>query len=288
VSIFRITMGFTGNNQGWSEYHAANVSAATPRALIPLATALCQKRAQFLGAPYSIFGFRIQNYVGADGNLSKGSWFQKGIFQTTHPSVTGAAEPGDVAAIGIGSNPANQFPARFFMGAPPDAAVDLGGQIQPGKGGFGTDCMQDYFNFLTAPVVQGAQFGWLVSGTPVDNEIVSITQNTDGQLVILFTAAVGLPGKHSVYYPARIRGVNNGRSPCNGQCLVTVTGANTVTTKEVIAFSANQVGGFCKIYQQQKSFAQYVNIDINFLVGNHRRGRPFDTSRGRAPARVRG
>lgn len=288
MPIYRITMGFTGRTQGWSEYHMLKTTETVSQNLEPLVTQLCQKRAQFLGAPYSIFGFRIAAYLNDDGTKApRQSWFKRKSFTTSHPSSTGNAEPTDVAIIGIGTNPANVGISRFWMGAPPDGAVDNGGQVIPGNNQLGND-VNGYFGLLLNTGVTGVQFGWGVSGTGVDNQILKITQNANGTVSFQFTAPVNLPVAHTTFYPARIRQVNEGRSPLNGQSLVTVTAADTVTTKEIIAFNLAQAGGFVKIYPQNRQFAQYLNLSTNEIVGNHRRGRPFDISVGRAPRRVRG
>lgn len=288
MPVDKVTMFFVGRNQGWSEYHMLNTQSTIPRDNQALVTALCQKRAQFLGAPYSILGFRIAAYLNNDTTrANRQSWLVLQNFVSGHPSTTGNAEPADVALLGVGVNNAFEGVSRFFMGAPPDAAVDNGGLVNPGAAGLGTD-VGNYFAFLLNPGVQGASFGWGVSGTPADNQIKAITQVADGRVSIQFTAAVALPQVHSTFYPARIRQVNQGKSPLNGQCLVQVTATDTVTTKEIIGFSTDQTGGFCKIYPQLRQFAPYVALVFQNVVGNHRRGRPFGSSRGRAATRVRG
>jgi hypothetical protein len=96
-----------------------------------------------------------------------------------------------------------------------------------------------------------------------------------------------LPAKLAPFMPALVRGINNGRSPLNGPVLVQVKDATHFETKEKIAFAVDQIGGFIKVYNGVRLFLPYSALDFDGTVGNHKRGRPFASSRGRAPRRIR-
>jgi hypothetical protein len=282
MPVYRVLLGFAGNNQGWSETHQLRTTEVTPRNLRPLLTSWAQKRADFLGSPYVVNAFRASAYANDDGTrATRNSYFIKQQFSTSHASLTRGAEPGDVALIARGNSTGIGTQNTTFLGAPPDFAVDNGGVVSLGNANLGTD-LTAYYDFLVAN-----GFGWGLSGTPADNQIMSVTQNIDATVSFKFTAPVNLPTVHTTYYPIRVRSINNGHSPLNGAWTGTVIASDTIRTKEKLAFATDQVGGFVKIYQAVRSFVPYVQIDTELLVGNHKRGRPFGSSRGRAPTRVR-
>jgi len=283
MPIYRALLGFAGNNQGWTEIHQLRSTETRPRLLKSLMQSMAQKRADFLGTPYAVNAFRVSAYLNDDGTRApRASFFIRQTFTTSTPPSSKPAEPGDVALIARGTTTDKGNQNTTFWGAPPDAAVDRGGNVILGNANLQTDT-DNYIGFLIAN-----GFGWGESGAPADNEIKTITQNIDGTVTFQFKANVLLPAQHTIYYPARVRGINKGHSPLCGACNVTVIDADKVRTQEVIAFSTSQVGGFVKIYPQLRQFLPYFAIDVELIVGNHKRGRPFGSTRGRAPARVRG
>lgn len=279
--IFRFTVGFSGRSQGWSEIYYIDNAATSPRLLVSLFQAFAQKRADFLGSPYQIVFGRISQYSTAPGiRAPRKSFPVKQVFSSSHPSLTRGAEPADVSLDALFSNGVASFGAIVKMGAPPDDAVDNGGIVDLGKANLGTDLD----NFTAFVIANG--FGWNSVGGNYDNEIDSLTQTTDGRVSIKLKAPQSFPPVATTWYPARIRGLNQGKSILNRQVLVTQTALDTVETKERIAFQLPQVGGAIKLYNQIGTFQAADAVDVALEVGNHRRGRPFGTSPGRRSKQV--
>ena len=62
----------------------------------------------------------------------------------------------------------------------------------------------------------------------------------------------------------------------------------TVITRDQIGFARAQSGGSIRFYKQVSPFVNYERIVLNEQAGKHSRGRPFGSTPGRAPKRVRG
>lgn len=288
MPIYNVTFGFRGNGQGWSETHACRASSTNPQDLALSAISIAQKRVTFLGREFSIVAIRISKYSNDDGTArEKGVFPIKQIFTNPVQTVTMAAEPSNVAVIGIGfSNPtlSAQFPAntnRTFCGAPPDPSVSDGGIVDPAKSNLGTN-----FNQWAAALATNS-YGWLASKSLVDLEISSIDQLPNGK-VELTTIGNVAPAALNGLYPARIRKVNNGSSPLNGPVIIRVTGAATVVTTEVIGLALAQQGGAIRIYSRISPFVPFAGLTLDLESAKHKRGRPFGSEPGRAKKRVRG
>lgn len=288
--IYRVTFGFDGLGVGWSETHACRNSSPNPVDVSPFAIAVAQKRVTFLGREFAINAIRISRYSD-DGAVTK----QRGVFpikqRFTNPiqTVAQAAEPAAVALLARGSTAAQLAPPAFvanvnqtFLGAPPDDAVNNGGDVDLGKAQLG----QNFIQWATAMVQPANPFGWLVSSTIANVDIISLSQNANGTVEIVTAPVVALTIGQT--YTARIRRVNAGVSPMNGQVIVKYTAAGTFVTQEVIGLALAQQGGAMRIYAQISPFAAYANITPELSVGKHKRGRPFGFTPGRARRRIRG
>lgn len=288
--IFDCVFGFEGQGKGWSESHACISSFETPEEVLPTAIAVADKRVTFLGREFSINCVRVSAYSDDGGTMRK-----KGVASDfkirTNPIQTAvmAAEPVQVGLIAIGKTGAQLAPpayiantSRTTLGAPPDVAVDNAGQVDWGKASLQANVQQ-----WAAALVNG-RFGWLLSETAVDLEISSIDQLGNGKIEITTIGNVSPPLAINGVYNARIRQVNGGSSPLNGQLIVRVTAAGTVLTRQPIGIALAQTGGAIRIYRKIKPFARYRAIEFKDVTGNHQRGLPFGATRGRARKRVRG
>lgn len=284
MPIYRFTMGFAGLNQGWSETHQWNATATRATDLIVAAQTICQKRANLLGSPFFIVAFRISKYLDgpAGPRSARAVAFVKQRFSKSSSSGTGPAEPADVALIMRGStNPGDQV-NQTFLGAPSDAAVSDGGAVDTGMGNLGAN-----FNAYAQALI-AAQFGWGISTTEKDLQINGVTSLANGRVEITVPAGtfVGpFPGK---FVPGRIRQVNAGHSPLNGQVIVQPTAADKLVTREVIGLALDQEGGFIRVYSGFRPYVPYTALTLELEVGNHKRGRPFGSPAGRQKNRVRG
>jgi hypothetical protein len=277
-------MGFAGNGQGWSETHMLSNTALKPGLLVPLMQQVCQKRANFLGSPYAITAFRISKYLNDDDTRAQRSVaFVKQTFTAPAGGSTGEAEPADVALIMRGETDQLPNTNQTWLGAPPDEAVTNGGKVNTGRAQLGTNWNQ------YAALLISNRFGWGISEVADDLNITGIVQdNTTGRPIITVAGNQWVAPFPGPWYPARARRINGGRSPLNGQLIVQPIAANEVQTREVIGLGLLQSGGFLKVYINTRPFVPYTNLTLELEVGNHKRGRPFGSPRGRAPARVRG
>jgi hypothetical protein len=291
VVIYRLTFGFAGQNQWWAEVHAWQSPITDPTLLLPTMQDLAQKRANFLGAPFQVVAVRVSKFSddGATTRL-KGSRLLKQTFSSSTPGLTGDAEPGNVALIVRGTpNVTNPALAPYagnqnttWHGAPPDLAVNFGGVVNLGAAGLGA-ALGSYFNAM-----QQANTGWLAVTRTDDVPITSIVSLGDGTLEITLTRAPVPPAVVNKQINVRVRRVNNGRSPVNGPLIGMFTAATVFRTLDVIGIGLAQVGGFMRIYAPIPTFLPYGGFLTELITGEHKRGRPFGSPRGRAPARVRG
>lgn len=288
--IYRVTFGFRGNGQGWSESHACKNASESPQALSATALFIAQKRAAFLGREYEINVIRISRYSNDDATArARGTFLVKQIIKNPIQTVAQAAEPAVVALIGRGTTAAGIAPPAFvanqnrtFLGAPPDDAVTNGGVVDPGKSGLGANFAQ------WADALINASYGWLLSATIADVNIGTISQEPNGTVSIT-TANLGeAPLVVGQTYPARARRVNAGVSPLNGQLLVRYLGGNEFVTQQVIGLALAQEGGSLRVYQRVQPFAQFATMTLELETGKHQRGRPFGSTPGRARRRIRG
>jgi hypothetical protein len=290
MPVYQITFGLDGMGVGWSETHAAKSASEAPADVGPAALLVAQKRVTFLGREFAINSIRISRYSD-DGATVR----NRGVFlikqRLTNPVQTAiaAAEPASVALIGAGSTSVALAPAGFaanvnrtFLGAPPDAAVDNAGVVDPGKAGLGAAFAQ-WVSALSA-----GNFGWLASATVLNTDIATISQNVNGTVEIVLAQAGFAPLVAGQLYQARIRRVNAGVSPMNGQVIVRATAPNILTTQEIIGLALAQAGGSIRVYQKIKPFIPYLTVVLEGEVGKHKRGRPFGFTPGRARRRIRG
>jgi hypothetical protein len=251
---------------------------------------LAQKRADLLGNPFSIIGYRVSTYLtGVGGTLVKHSVKSlKSTWVQSPQSGTGDAEPGPVCLNLVGDTAPGTQTNISQLGAPSDAAVNLGGAVVLGAGNLQNN-LNAYTSFLIQPVV-GSVFGWGLSVSPaVSPQIVSIVPDA-GKGTVVFTLPAGTfaAPTFGTKIQVRVSGVNSGVSPLNGQWTVVPSNATTCETVEIIGLARDQIGGQMRVYQLIRPFTPYVALNVQGIVGNHKRGRPFGSPRGRAPKRVRG
>lgn len=289
--IYRITFGFAGKNQGWAETWACKNSSANPVDLLPLVGDAAQKRANFLGSPYRLVGLRIAKfYDDVNNRRARGSIFNKVNYAAVNPTAVGPAEPADVAVLVRGTlnvlDPAlAEYAGRsnqHFLGAPPDGAVSDGGDVDTGKNLLGTG-LGAYFSLLTAN-----GFGWLAVTQTMNAQIGSFTQNPDGTVTITMQQDRTDGAPNYTQIPIRVRAVNRGQSPMNGALLGYWTGTKTFVTREIIGIPTPQVGGWLRTYRAVPQFVPMTGYLVENVVADHKRGRPFGSSRGRQKARARG
>lgn len=287
--IFRIVFGFSGMGQGWAETHAFLNAAPNPKDHLPTMLDIANKRAQMLGREFSIIAIRIARYATDAGVRARGAFLKRTDIRNSVGTVAAAAEPAQVAYIVRGSaepsilNPAfdaNQN--QTFLGAPLDDTVNNAGVVDTGRSGL----LASFLSWRSAML--STTMGWLASDTIANMPIDAITQNLNGTVKITTVDAFPAGIVIGQSYKARARQINEGVSPLNGELILRATAAKEFTTREVIGLGLAQAGGFVRVYRQVQPFVDYGDLDLNAVVGKHKRGRPFGSTPGRARRRVRG
>jgi len=286
--IYRITFGFTGAGVGWSENHAMLNATTNPTTLFPTLADIAAKRVQMLGNEFSIVAIRVSKYATDAGVRVRGVTPLKRTFSNSNTGATGRAEPANVALLVRGYAEPSQLAPQFddnskqiWLGAPLDISVDAAGHVFEDKGGLGAA----FASWRAAMLA--TTMGWLADEIILDAPILSIAQVANGRVALTFAADVLAPigtGK----FRANIREVNGGHSPLKGALIVTKTSDTVLTTTEVIGIPTPQTPGAIKVYKQVKTFVDYGELLLADTTGKHKRGRPFGSTPGRLPARVRG
>ncbi len=296
--IYRITYEFEGFGIGWSETHAAKSSEQNPRLLQAAVAQVAQKRAEFLGFPFSIKAVRIAKYYDeATLTRARGTFLLKQKITPQDPTLVGSAEPGNVALIMRGftlqTDPDtviyNGNQNTTWAGGPPDGAVVRGGEVRLANNGLGA-AYRSWEAAMVSTTQAGVtvQHGWLAAARVVDTKITSIMQNDDGTVRIVTAdniippLAVNQPGH------VRIRRVNTGRSPMNRALIVYPVNATSADTYEVIGIPTPQIGGRLRAYRTLPVFLNYAGLIMELTTGKHKRGRVPGSTPGRLPTIIRG
>lgn len=286
--IYRVTFGFEGKGQGWSETHAMINANRSPEVLEPTLADIASKRAQFLGNQFSINAIRISRYSEDNGPRIRGVHPIKGTWRTSVTGEAGEAEPAAVALLCRGISLDSQVQPKFdantnqtFLGAPFDRSVDTGGQVYPGRGG-----LQAAFGSWRQAMLN-ASMGWLASDTILQADIATITEGVNGIATFTTIQAISPPLADDGVYKVRIKGVNGGVSPLNGEMIIRVTGTSTFVSRYPIGWSLAQIGGSVRFYANISPFIQYGDLRLVLEAANHKRGRPFGSKPGRRRKRVR-
>ena len=287
--IYRITFGFAGKGQGWGETHAMISNFNNPRDTMPALKDIASKRAQMLGREFEIVAIRVARYATEGGVRQRGVYLEKGSWKNQFSTEGYGAEPAAVALLAKGyavqSQTQPQFNANIsqtFLGAPIDECVDNGGKVYEGKRSLGAN----FASWRGAMIA--ANLGWLAADTILDVPILTIAQNANGTVrltmppLLVPTLTVGQA------YRARVRQVNSGVSPLNGEIVLRVFSETQLDTLEVIGLGLMQSGGFVRVYRQVQPFIGYSDLVLQGVAAKHKRGRPFGSSPGRARKRVRG
>lgn len=287
--IYRILFGFSGMGVGWAETHAMLNASNNPKDLMPTLSDIAYKRAQMLGREFAIVAIRASRYSTDAGVRARGSFLLKQRFVNAVSSASAAAEPSNVALQVRGAAEPSILQPEFdantnqtFLGAPLDICVDNAGVVDPGKGGLGAAFASWRAAMLSTTI------GWLALKSVVNSDLVSSVQNANGTVTFSTVDATVPPLVVGQRYKARIRDVNQGVSPLNGEIIV-VAGANkTLVSREVIGIPTPQTGGAIRVYQAVQPFVDYGDLTLSGTTAKHKRGRPFGSTPGRARRRVRG
>lgn len=287
--IYRITFGFSGQGVGWSETHAMLNGTNNPRDLYPTLADIAQKRAMMLGREFAITAIRISRYATDAGVRARGVYLSKTRFTNSIQTADARAEPAEVALLVRGSAEPSVLQPQFdanqnqsFLGGPLDICVDNAGVVDQGKGGLGAAFAAWKSAMLNTTI------GWLANETIAQAAIEDITQNANGTVTFTVNAADIAGLTTGAVYKIRVRGVNQGVSPLNIEMQARKATVTTLVTQRVIGIPTPQVGGTLRAYKIIQPFVDYGDLQLAAEVGNHKRGRPFGSTPGRARRRILG
>lgn len=294
MPVYRCLWNFVGNGEGWTESHFLKTTQQTPKACLSSCQAVARNRVQFLGTPFFINAIRISAYANDDGTKARrASFLQKQVFMQTGSAAQFPAEPSVVALQVRGFPDITVAPVQFWgnenstlCGGPQDDAVNNAGVVSPAATNLGA-AFVSWVAALKSTDVGGA-FGWAAATLIADIPIVGITQNLNGTVAYTVPAGSTAGLVANTIYPSRVRDVNQGRSPLNGQCNLLLGNATTLVTKEVIAFALAQDGGSIKVYKPVGTFLPYGDLVLDLLTAKHKRYQGFLRHPGRAKDRIRG
>lgn len=282
MSTYRITTYFSGSKEGWSESFCSIRSTESPGEVANQCIILMQKRAQMLGTPYQIDGFRVAKIRDAGDNPVKRIVFlAEQVFKPSDQSLANGGDFDAICLITHGTNAVGDASSDHFVGGPPDSACDKGGEYNPDGNGIGTKFGQ----WATEMISTTQNMGWMNQPPSKDVMVTGYAQEAN-MTVTLTSDAATWPGPFpGPVTKVRCRGINGG-STLNGQLLVIPKTATTCTTIEKVAVQAFVTSGFMKIYATKAAFIKFAGLAVK-KIGNHKRGKPFFVTPGRAKKRVR-
>jgi hypothetical protein len=295
MPVYRVTYGFAGANQGWTETHAMSQSVTTALAALPFTVAVAQARVAMLGSPFVLNGTRISIY--SDGGVPpnririRNVILDKKIY-AYNAAVGTVAPPSEPTPVQLQAQgfAAGTAPANYqgnenwcYLGGPFDDCVTNAGQVLPDKIN-----LQNAFNTWKAAMI-AANMGWLaVTKVGPQLPITTITNNANAQLVFLVGGDTVPPLVDGTVYNIRAAGINFGHSPANGAFVATYNATtHTFTTSEQVAIKLMQSGGYVQPYVRTLTFVPYGNLVLALQTIKHKRGKPFLSLPGRARKRTR-
>ena len=297
MPIYRVTFSFSGGGEGWTETHQIQQTDPNIDNWKNIALNVATMRAEMLGDPFYIYSVRIAAYENDDGTKARRSvrlykgppgGRNVGWYSSLFGKKNNGAEPSVVAlqAIGYASPAADALyrgnSNQTFLGGPQDDAVDNDGGVFPAKTNLAAA-----FPMWAASLKLGA-FGWGASVQRQTLPLQTIVQSAGTSGTVTLTPAANVTVPFGKWYPARISGVNLGRSPLNGQAIVYAKDATTLITKEVIGIPTTQTGGQIVIYDPLTKFIPYGQIELQLRTVKHKRGKSPEARPGRARKRIRG
>lgn len=288
-TIYNVTYGFEGKGVGWSESHAMLNAADNPSSLAVTVRDIASKRAQMLGIEFTLNKIRISRYSTEAGVRTRGVFPIDCNYKITSGAQQLGAEPAAVALLVRGyATPSVAFPQfdantnLTYLGAPLDISVDDGGVVYEGRGGLGAAFGQ------WRSIMLSSNAGWLPDVTIAEIAIISIAQNVNGTVTYTVAEADTAALVVGQVYEARVRQVNQGRSPLNIAQKVKLQTATTLVTRRVIGIPTPQTLGTIRIYKQVSPFIDFGDLVLSGKVAKHKRGRPFGSIPGRLPKRILG
>lgn len=282
--LYRITLGFSGKRQGWTESFVIGQDQTTPAALsVTVVQPISLARKNLLAREYTLDFQRVAKF-----RLSNGTPVKRNVTLWTPelgPDLQTVANSGEqprACALVTGTGTDGEGQTQIFMrGIPDEIAVNGGAYAPSGASGWGSR-----FSSWRSLMI-GAGAGWLEDvrdGEPFLMTDYVINPNATVQFNFEGTPFAGLDVGSTV--AVRLSGINGG-SRLNGFHELIVGTQNTATTKKALAVFPYSFGGQGQKYLRPKPFQTADDWFVN-AIRTHDTGRPLNATRGRQPAQARG
>lgn len=281
MAIIKLTFGFRGASQGWSETYykdSTNLDLTTHIGEMKL---VAPKRAELLGPEYDLFFLRAAIFRDNAGQpVQRRSAFTQVLYRT---SQTWTGDPSWNALIADMRDQNETRRKPIYLRGIPDEIVRNAGTYTPA----GTNWLT-LFNSWASQVLQ-LGYGWW--GQQVQTTPYPVTNYTEGPLgAITITYGPDPQSQTNPFTAAELlkrvtvnhTGIN-GDSSLNGDVVVipqTATSAQTYKRFGVIPYVA---GGVMRRYSY--AFVQASKIDVR-RVGRRKPGAPFLQQPGRRRATI--
>ena len=285
ADLFRVTFGFSGKKQGWSETIVFPAPAGTSSGAFYGSTILpiAQKRALMLAREYVLDTTRVSKIRLDDGTeVKRNVLLNSQVFAPASMAAANAGEQPNACVIARTIDITGNDQKDINLGGIPDEIAVNGGNYD----GNGADGWGSRFN-AWAQLVSAVPGGWLADKPNISD--VPLTQYTielNKTITFDFEAPIFNAPEVGTIRQVRMKGIN-GKSPLNGEHQVLVVNTSRATTLLPIAVFPYSHGGAGTSYIFPKPFVAGAIWGIR-KIGTHKRGRPLGATRGRLPARARG
>lgn len=281
MSIYRVTTFFSGKGEGWSESFCFSRSLEDPGAVAAEMQLLAQKRAEMLGVPYQIDGYRVAKIRDAvDAPLKRVVFLNEAVYTPTDQSPGNDGDFDQICLIVAGTNGPGTLSSAHFVGGPPDSACSHAGNYDPNGNSIGTKFLSWSGEMLNKTA------GWMNLPPTADTVVTGYVQNVNMTVTLTISDAL-FAGPFPSVVPIKVRCRQiNGKSQLNRQLLVKALTATTCTTIEQIAVQPFVKSGNMKVYAIKSSFVPFAGMKVR-KIGDHKRGKPSLVSPGRAKVQIR-
>lgn len=296
MPAWKLDLIFEARGRGWRETYYSNFAVANFQGIYDYAIKLATARIAMAAAPVQIKAYSVSDPItkGKQGQTKK---FVPRLSAPAWAGNDGATDPSTAINIDF-IRAADNSTRRIQLRGCPDGVVNDFGELTGPLFGAWDLKYQAWRNILLGNGGQGVNttYGWF-SRLPLDVPAGKVTYAyTPGAFVPTLTFTAPPVGGIAQDFFAeidlgknrylRIRGVNGGRSPLNGEQILFVTGRNTAEPAKPLALGPMTTSGLAQRYATLPTYAATDNIGVGG-AGRRAPGAPLGYTPGRRKARPR-